>query len=437
MMKAAYCSLLLPEDKRLSERSRERLSGISIHKVASAEIAGIDQNNDRPLDVFNIINTVNYPKFPQLLFRKEVWNHTSIQGHTDYHLGYVNLLGIKYVTQYLSLKKALLSWVRESSERVMICVHHIYLPAMWAAVSVAHKYPDKVRICLNSGDVPGRYGLVSQFHKNLKQVLTEQLVDRNIIRLARKFDCYVFVTGAMAEAFGVADKPYVVVECAYIRPGYTREVEVSVAGKGVMNAADMVTGFPQDVAVQEEAVIEEKRIFYAGAIREEYGIGHLLRAFSMIKGDEYRLLIAGGGAGEGIVKEYADKDPRIIYLGFITPQEVLRNQLEAKVLVSPRQADREYVKYSFPSKAVDCLATGIPYVAHRLPCDPPEYEGYINYTADESDESLRDKMMEICELPLEEWMKIGDRARKFIETEKNPQKMTRRVVEMWEDVLRA
>jgi glycosyltransferase involved in cell wall biosynthesis len=408
-MRVAYCSLLLPEEKKLSERTKERLSGISGHKVTKAEILGIDTNLNEPVDNINIINTVNYPKFPQLVFPTEKWNHSACQSHEDMHLGYVNLLGIKYITQYLSMKKALMRWVRKSDEPCMICVHNIFLPAMLAAVRVAKKHRNKVKLCLNTGDIPGRFGLQSQYKKNLKMVLTEELIDKNIFKLAKEFDCFVFVTKDMSKAFDVEDKPFVVVECTYVEPDYAKDCQI----------------------VEDD----KNTIFYAGSIREEYGISHMLRAFSQIEGKDYRLVIAGGGAAEGVVKEYEQKDPRIQFLGFITPQEVLKWQLKSKVLISPRQSDREYVKYSFPSKSVDSLASGVPYIAHKLPCDPPEYSGYINYPVDESDEALRDKIVEICEMSPKERRAMGERAKLFIIQEKNPTIMTKRIVDMWKKVI--
>lgn len=409
-MNVAYCSLLLPEEKKLSERTKERLSGISGHKVTKAEIYGIDSNLDSPVDIYNIINTVNYPKFPQLIFPNEKWNHTDIPGHVDYHLSYVNIFGIKYITQYRSMKRALSKWIKEQTGSCMICVHNIFLPTMLAAVKVKKKHRDKVKLCLNTGDVPGRYGLQSQFKKNIKQILTEELVDKNVLNLAKQFDCFVFVTKEMATAFEVQDKPYTVVECTYIEPEYAKGQNISES--------------------------EKKTIFYAGSIREEYGIGHLLRAFSLIDDTDYELIIAGGGSDEELVKEYANRDTRIKFVGFITPQEVLKYQLSSRALVSPRQPDKEYVKYSFPSKSVDSLATGIPYVAHKLPCDPPEYADYINYASGESDEDLKDKLVEICELPIEVRRKIGEKGKRFIYEKKNPTVMTKRIVEMWDKVLK-
>lgn len=407
-MRVAYCSLLLPEEKKLAERTKGRLAGISTHKVTKATIIGLDNNIDRPVDIFNTINTLNYPKFPQIIFHNEVWNHSDFSDHTDLHIGYINLFGIKYITQYSSIKKALNRWVKKLDEPVMICVHHIFLPAMFAAVKVARKHKN-VRLCLNTGDIPGVHGLKAQSKKSLKQFLTVNVVEKNILKLAKEFDCFVFVTKDMAQAFGVEDKPFTVVECTYVEPNYKFQ--------------------------KSSTQSDSKIIFYAGSLREEYGIEHLLKSFSLISDKDYELVLAGGGNGERLVNEYASKDPRIKFLGFISPEEVAEWQSKACVLISPRQTNLDYVKYSFPSKSVDSLASGIPYIAHKLPCDPPEYADYILYPDDESDEALKNKIVEICGLSDEERKKIGERAKAFILNEKNPTVMTRRVVDMWNSVL--
>lgn len=406
-MNIAYCSLLLPEEKRLAERSKERLSGISGHKVTSATIKGLDANLDFPMTIFNIINTLNYPKFPQIIFKDEKWNH--IKDSEDWHIGYINFIGIKYITQAYNLYLKLSRWVNSKcGERCIICVHYIYYPAMVAACLVKYFHKDQVILCLNTGDIPGRYGLKSKSKAILKDFLITHIVDNGIMSMAKYFDCFVFVTKEMAKAFGVESKPFVVLECTYTQPQW-----VNISQKYQKNEDEI------------------KNIFYAGALREEYGITHLLRAFSLIHDPNYRLTIAGGGPSEEQILEYSKHDSRIQFLGFITPQDVFIQQQKATVLVNPRTSELEYVKYSFPSKSVDSLASGTPYIAHRLPCDPPEYEDFIQYTKNDSDEALAEKMIEICELSEERRKNIGMKARAFIINEKNPNIMTKRVVDMW------
>ncbi|OUP86863.1 UNVERIFIED_ORG: hypothetical protein B5F06_06670 [Lacrimispora saccharolytica] len=410
-MKVAYCSLLLPEEKHLAERAKERLSGISLHKFTRAVIEGLDQNLEEPVTVFNIINTLNYPKFPDLVFKTERWHHKD--NSDDWHIGYINLIAVKYITQAYNLYRKLDQWVRNfKDEPCIVCVHHIYFPSMCAALKLKRKYGRKIQLCLITGDMNGKFGLASQYKANLKSFLLK-FVERKIDRMAKDYDCFVFATKNMAEAFEVEKKPFTVVECAYIAP-------------------------PDSEKAQTNSEDETKKIiFYAGAIRREYGIIHLLKAFAMIEGSEYRLWLAGDGNAVPDVQSFAKEDSRVEYLGFLTPKQVDECQRKASVLISPRVAGNyEYVKYSFPSKTMECLASGKPYIAHKLPCDPPEYSKYIQYAESESDESLKNKIVEICSLSENERQRIGKEARRFILQEKNPVMMTKHIITMWEKMLK-
>lgn len=402
-MRIAYCSMLLPEEKHLTDYTKERLVGISVHKVQMASIEGIDSNIEGYVDIYNIINTINFPKFRKLFFESEKWKHTPNKTHYDYHIGYINLFGIKYIVQTFNMYRMLKKWVKEDiNARNLICVHHTFLPSMVAAVLIKRKYRNKVKICFYTGDLPGVYG--AKQGNGIKDVLIRQLVNKNNMRLAQMFDSYVFVTSEMANAVVVANKPVTIVECTYTRPPYY---------------------------VDRQSNNGSRTVFYAGAIRDDYGIPHLLNAFSLIDNPDYRLVIAGGGPAENEVREYVKKDSRATFLGYISAEEVAKEQANARVIVSPRQSFHDYVKYSFPSKSLDSMASGIPYVAHRLPCDPPEYESYINYAGDDSDIALRDKIVEIAELPDEIWRRLGDDAKQFVLRDKSPEIMMKSVVEMW------
>ena len=412
-MKVAYCSLLLPEEKKLSERSKKRLSGISLHKFTHAVIGGLDKNLPaNSLSIFNIINTVNYPNFPDLVFKTEKWSH--IRDSEDWHIGYINLFGIKYITQSIGLYLKLKKWINSiDMPCCIICVHHIYFPSMFAAYLLKQKYRQKVRICLITGDMTGKFGLVSQYKPNLKQYMITGM-NKMIDAIAKRFDCFVFATRAMASAFGVENKPFVVLECAYLEPEYLS-----------LSRDIMFKQLPHN----------KKIIFYAGALREEYGIPHLLRAFSMIDSGNYCLWLAGDGNAVPIIKKYPHHCENIEDLGFLTPHAVEARQQVATVLISPRTSQLEFVKYSFPSKTMECLASGKPYIAHKLPCDPPEYAHYIQYASNESDEALKDKIVEICNLSQEERDAIGARAKDFVLKEKNPYVMTKRIVKMWKAIV--
>ena len=79
---------------------------------------------------------------------------------------------------------------------------------------------------------------------------------------------------------------------------------------------------------------------------------------------------------------------------------------------------------------MECLASGKPYIAHDLICNPPEYREYIQYPTDESDGALANKIVEICSLSSEERNEIGEKARQFILMEKNPKVQCGKIVAM-------
>lgn len=409
-MKIAYCSLLLPEEKKLAERAKGRLPGVSLHKFIRALIKGLDENLEEPVKVLNIINTLNYPNFPDLIFKTEKWSHT--EGTEDWHIGYINLFGIKYITQTNGLYRKLKAFVKQNKdEQSVVLVHHIFYPSMKAAVKLKKRFKNKVKIIFITGDMNGDFGLNSQFKKNLKAKLLKN-IEKSVDKMATQFDGYVFATKDMATAYNVEDKPFTVVECAHTEPEYYEEKE--------------------DSSYNPEG---KKVIFYAGSMRIEYGIPHLLRAFSLIDKPNYELWLAGGGSAESMVDEYAKKDSRIKKLGFIPPKEVYIREKNSTVLISPRTTELEFVKYSFPSKSLEGLVSGKPYIAHKLPCDPPEYEGQIIYAEDESDEALAKKIVEICELTEEERKEIGRKTREFVLTQKNPRVMCKKIVDMIENII--
>ena len=399
-MKVIYLSMMFADVESDIKNSKSPNS-VSGHKFQENILKGLEEN-DCSLSVINIPRIRYYPDYPKIIFRSKqsVWGRKT----NGVNIGFVNLPILNYLSQTINGYRAVMREMKKDKNEQYVLFtfnsnpHTIFTMLMTRAL---HK---NVTLCNIVGDLHGSYGITNR-SSGLRGVLIrwfESIQDR----LGRKFDSFVFLTEPMAEAMGVEHKPYCVMECLY--------------------AFDQVNMQPMS-----EKEIEEKIIFYAGSLCKEYGILHLLQAFSQIKNPSFRLRIAGKGDGDELVRQFAEKDERISFLGFISPSEVEKNQQAATVLVNPRTSDHEFVKYSFPSKTMECLASGKPYIAHRLPCNPPEYGNHIQYAAGESDEALRDKIVEICELSDSERAAIGKNAQRFIAEEKNPKVMCKRVVDLW------
>ena len=396
-MKLIFCSMMFA-DVEEDIRKSAAPNTVSGHKFQENLVRGFAENNC-DLSVINIPRIRRYPDYPAI-FRKRkntLWNDQVPMTH----VGFINLMGINMLTQTLSVYKELKKQVQSANgEPVVIFTFNSYVHTGLAMLAIRKKFPN-VHLCNIIGDLHGSLG-VANAQKGLRgKIIT--FIENTQDALAKKYNSFVFLTKYMAPALGVENKPFVVMEGLY----------------------------PAKPIADSHTISCDKTIFYAGSLCKEYGIEHLLRAFSMIEDPDFRLRIAGRGGEENMVREYAARDPRISFLGFISPEAVLQNQQEATVLISPRTSELEFVKYSFASKTMECLASGKPYIAHRLPCDPPEYEQHIQYAAGESDEALRDIIEKTCTLPKEVRDSIGQRAREFIMSQKNPKAMCQKILDMW------
>jgi len=377
---------------------------ISGHKFQMNLLKGLMKNTD---DVY-VLNTSRvrfYPHYPEkIIGEKDFWVNGKSVGKS---VKFINLLGIHYLSRYAAITNQLQKYICElKDEKCFIICFNGFLPVQLSILKCKRKNKN-IYTCSVIGDIHGKYGIINSDSTNFFKIKVIQFIGILADKLTRKFDCFAFLTRDMAYALNVENKPFVVIE-------------------GMFDASEINCG---DIDTVVETNL--KIIFYAGSLSEEYGILHLIRAFEMIDGAEYRLCLAGKGNTEKYIKEYSASDNRIKYLGFITPQEVYKWQRKATVLISPRTSENhEYVKYSFPSKAIESLASGKPYIAHKLPCDPPEYEKYIQYADDETDEALTRKIIEICSLSELERNEIGCASKKFIENEKNPMVMTKKIIDM-------
>ena len=159
----------------------------------------------------------------------------------------------------------------------------------------------------------------------------------------------------------------------------------------------------------------------------------LLQAFARIQNPDWKLVICGFGQAEKTIRE--SSDPRIVYLGRVDRTQALALQRGAMLLVNPRQNNAEFTKYSFPSKTMEYLASGVPVVAYKLDGIPDEYDGYLNYVPDNTPEALAAVITAIGSKSAEERRTMGRRAQAFVTEEKNAKKQAGRILRFLEEGL--
>ena len=98
-------------------------------------------------------------------------------------------------------------------------------------------------------------------------------------------------------------------------------------------------------------------------------------------------------------------------------------------MVNPRKAEGEWVKYSFPSKNIEYMASGTPLLAYNLPCIPPEYsDKYFAIDPQNLELSLKNILL----LEKEELHTFGMEARKWICEQKNSHIQAKKIIKMLE-----
>ena len=109
---------------------------------------------------------------------------------------------------------------------------------------------------------------------------------------------------------------------------------------------------------------------------------------------------------------------------------MLRKQREATLLVNPRTPEGEFTKYSFPSKTMEYLASGVPTLIYSLQGIPDEYLDYCFHLEEMGVDALYSKIEEIFHTDSFTLKDIGAKARHFILDNKNPYEQCLKVLEL-------
>ena len=162
-----------------------------------------------------------------------------------------------------------------------------------------------------------------------------------------------------------------------------------------------------------------KKVLYAGAIKNEYGIENLCRSFVEIARDNESLHIFGDGDDASVPADYAARYDNVIYHGSVPNSEVVKAELESCLLVNPRPSNQQFTKYSFPSKTLEYMASGTPVLMAKLEGAPREYDDYLFYFDDASENGLSQRLREVLDLPTHELEKLGCINKRFVLEKKN------------------
>ena len=110
--------------------------------------------------------------------------------------------------------------------------------------------------------------------------------------------------------------------------------------------------------------------------------------------------------------------------------QVVEKETEATLLVNTRPTVEEFVKYSFPSKNMEYMASGTPLLTSRLPGMPSDYYPYVYLIDEVTPQGVADALTQVLAHTDEELHEKGAQARQFIMKTRNNISQAKKVLAM-------
>jgi glycosyltransferase involved in cell wall biosynthesis len=164
-------------------------------------------------------------------------------------------------------------------------------------------------------------------------------------------------------------------------------------GIAEVNIKSIKSSFPQS----KDTNPKTKVLMYMGALTEHGGVTQLARAFVKIPDDSAELWICG--RGENSELDYiARNDSRIKIKGFVDGEEIDRLSMMVYAFVNPRPSSFAPNKLNYPSKLLHYLAYGKPVISTFTEGMSPEYEDVLVRIVSEEESMIVDSLRKLLML---------------------------------------
>lgn len=365
-------------------------------------IDGFEANDFGQMKIINYLPVDAFPNgYTDKFIEGFTFQHTEKYKADDINVKCCNIFGIKRFINSLYFRKYVKKWAKEDKGKKKVILSYTANSMFLGLVKLAKKYNKNIVAGCIIADIP-QFATAREV-TGLKKLYHDYQV-KKCASLYGLVDRFVLLTEQMAEKLEIKS-PHIVVE------GIATTDETRVDEKSVNNLKN------------------DRYVLYSGTLNYKFGIKTLIDAFSQITDANLKLVICGFGEAEELIKEKQKTDGRIVYLGRVDRAEVLALQRNATVLVNPRQNNEEFTKYSFPSKNLEYLSSGVPLVAYKLDGIPDEYDEYISYPKDNSETALAEEIIKICNMSDEDRIAKGKKSKDFVFLNKNKVAQAQRIIE--------
>nr|WP_307773773.1 glycosyltransferase [Aeromonas caviae] len=162
----------------------------------------------------------------------------------------------------------------------------------------------------------------------------------------------------------------------------------------------------------QEEIDKKKYFLYTGTLDRRYGIKDLVDSYIESGVSNYKLVICGDGNEREYLEKMALRFNNIKYLGQLEHDKIVKLQSNASLLINPRRGEDEFTKFSFPSKVIEYMRSGVPILMYKLDGIPKEYNEFFFHI--NSTDEFSSKLREIAAMDGVALDLMGEAAKKFI-----------------------
>ena len=370
----------------LVKRSEGKID--SFYRDSRSLLNGFNKISDVQINVVTSPDVVSFPQGP-LFIRKEFSKEENVTLVSSF-----NISLIKQIWTIISMTKEAMRHVRHCKGKVVVIIPYMVFRHVFTLRLLKLLNPKKViQACV----VPDVFFPTNWIHKK---------VNRFTENMARKFDVFILYTEKIAERLHIEKDHYVVFE-----------------------------GF-REVLNRTPIKSDEFKVVYAGLLNVKYGVGRLVEAMRLVDDPEVQLHLYGAGSAEPMILEAIQHDKRIVFHGKVSNEKATDAIYSASMLINPRNAnDGEFTDYSFPSKDIEYMSTGIPTLLCKLPGMPVEYYGHFIDLGEATPEQIAQGIKKIKEMSQEDRDAIGQDARRFIIDRMDNKKQAERLMNLFNNII--
>ena len=256
--------------------------------------------------------------------------------------------------------------------------YNAYNPSVWVGVLASRITRSKVIAIVADVRVPGSGGGEASLLRRLEY--------RVAIAALRHMDAIVPLTSAIATDFANG------VPFLHIDGGVPNDMLLPLQSPGSQLA---IAGADPAATPGPEILV----VLYAGSLSALAGVPFLLEAFKLLESPNVRLDITGRGELEDVVRQAADRDNRIRYLGVLPRPQLLATYAAADVLINPHSTKLLTARYVFPSKLLEYLASGRPVITTATPEIAASYGDLCTVLEREEPQLLADAIVRLSAVP--------------------------------------